>query len=123
MAVKATEYQQETMMFQAGNTAPTITNNVQKVLTNLRNALSDCHEMQLWSAGVSMADLIAAGFAPDPEDDTTSPDAQDIKDALADADAFALIFNTGQAPAGYPQVTGPYIYGNSIRNIIGTRTS
>jgi hypothetical protein len=124
MAVKATEYQQEIMMFQAGNTATGITNNVQRTLTSLRNALAACQELQLWAQSVSMADLIAAGFEPDPEDDTTSPDAQAIKSALADAAAFAQIFDTGQAPGSYPQVAGePYVYGQSIRNVIGTRTT
>jgi hypothetical protein len=111
-------------MFQAGNTAPGITANVQRTLVNLRNALSDAQQAQLWAASVSMADLIEAGFTPDPDDPTTSPDAQDIKSALADADAYALIFDTGQAPGSYPQVTGdPYVYGQSIRNIIGPRAT
>jgi hypothetical protein len=107
-------------MFQAGNSATGITNNVQRALVNLRNALSDCEQMQLWAVGVSMADLIAAGFATDPDDDTTSPDAQAIKSALADASAFASIFDTGNWPDGYPS---PYIFGASIRNIIGPRST
>lgn len=114
---------EEVVMFQAGNTAAGITANVQRTLVNLRNALADAQQAQLWAESVSMADLITAGFEPDPEDESTSPDAQDIKSALADAAAFAQIFDTGQAPGSYPQVSDPYVYGQSIRNIIGPRAS
>jgi hypothetical protein len=42
-----------------------------------------------------------------------------ILSAIADAHALWVIYTTGQAPATYPQVTGPYVFGASQRAIIG----
>jgi hypothetical protein len=107
-------------MFQAGNSATGITNQVQMILVNLRNALVDAEQANLWAQGVSMGDLINAGFAPDPGDPTTSPDAQALKSALADAAALKQLAYAGSLPDNYPP---DYVFVSSLLNIIGARAT
>lgn len=105
-------------MFETGTSPQAVVNQVSGVLTQLRNSLAAAKELQLWAAGVSISDLIALGFEPDADDNTTSADAVAIKSALADADGFAQLFDTG-TDARNPGAG--YIYGQSIRAVIGTR--
>lgn len=105
-------------MFTTGTSPQAVVNQVSGVLANLRNSLAAAKELQLSLAGVSIQDLIAFGFTPDPDDGTQSADAQAIKSAVADADGFAQIFDSG---ADSRNPGAGYIYGQSIRNVIGTR--
>lgn len=113
-----TRTEEQPRMFTTGTSPQAVVNQVSGVLTNLRNSLAAAKELQLSLAGVSIQDLIAFGFAVDPNDDTQSPDAQAIKSAVADADGFAQLFDTGTDSR---DPGAGYIYGQSIRAVIGTR--
>lgn len=95
----------------SANTAQYIINNAQNKLTALRNALEDAENYYQWLSGYAQADLVGIGMA--------SADVAAIFTAFADANAIYQVYTTGQAPASYPQVTGPYIFAASQRIIIG----
>ena len=100
-------------MFNAsGLNAQQITGTVQSILARHRDSLQLLAGMYAWSSGVSNAELVAVGFS--------STDAATLQGAIADAHAEYLIHTTGQAPSGYPQVTGtPYVYQASQNQVIG----
>jgi hypothetical protein len=85
---------------------------IQGQLKALRDALHTIEELYAWSSGLSQADMEAAtGNSP--------ADALVTMSAIADAFAIRQIYNTGQAPANYPQVVNPYPFANSQREVIG----
>jgi hypothetical protein len=92
-----------------------IAGNATGKLIALRQALRDIDDLYAWSSSVAAADLVAAGVP--------AADAPMILSAIADAHALWVIYTTGQAPATYPQVTGPYPFGASQRAIIGPQGS
>jgi hypothetical protein len=98
-------------VFTAGVTQAYVTNNAQAKLAALRRALNDLHDFQLWLSAYATADLVALGF--------TSADAQDIFNAIADANALYQIFATGQPPGTYPQAASAYVYSASQRIVTG----
>ena len=99
--------------FPAGITEAYIVNNAQNKLDQLRDALIACEQFFLWLKAYAAADLEAAPISMD------AASAVALFSAFADADAMYQIYTTGQAPATYPQVTGPYVYAASQRVIIG----
>jgi hypothetical protein len=100
--------------FPAGITEAYIINNAQQKLTALRDALVACEEFYQDSvAPYAITDYEAAPISMD------AASAQAIFTAFADANAMYQIYNTGQAPGTYPQVTSPYVYAASQRIVIG----
>jgi hypothetical protein len=96
----------------SANTPQYIINNAQAKLAALRNALAECEEYYQWLIGYAQADLTGIGMA--------TLDVSSIFTAFADANAFYQVWNTGQAPGSYPQVTTtPYVYAASMRIVIG----
>ena len=99
-------------MFNSGLTQAQILFNVQTRLMNLRAALTVATQLEAWAQGVAVADLTGIGFS--------AADAASLLSAISDASALAQVYNTGQAPGTYPQVTGtPYVYAASQRQVIG----
>jgi hypothetical protein len=95
----------------SANTPAYIINNAQAKLAALRNALQEAEQYYQWLSGYAQADLTGIGMA--------AGDVSAIFTAFADANAMYQVYTTGQAPASYPQVTGPYVYAASQRIVIG----
>ena len=102
-----------TLFNQTGNSSASIINQVQMGLVQLRNAFGVVGEMQKWADGVTQDDLVGLGMS--------TADAAGVLSAIADANAMKQIYDTGQAPDTYPQVSAPYVYGDSQRRVIGPR--
>jgi hypothetical protein len=98
-------------IFSAGITQAYVTNNAQAKLVALRNALEDVENFYQWLSNYALTDLEGLNF--------NANDGQQILNAFADANAMYQIYNTGQAPSTYPQVTSPYTYATSQRLVIG----
>jgi hypothetical protein len=102
------------VQFTAGITEQYIVNNAQSALVQLRDALDRVNDYYLWLSAYAATDLEAAPISMD------SVSAGNVLSAFADAHALYQIYNTGQAPSSYPQVTGtPYVFGASQRIVIG----
>jgi IS5 family transposase len=100
-------------MFNGGVAAATQLSQIAAKLSNLRFALEQANDLSLWAAGITNADM-ATGLG------LSSADAQTLKGALADMGSLYSLFATGQAAAGYPQVTGtPFVYASQARLVIG----
>jgi hypothetical protein len=96
-------------MFTTGLNQGMMLASIQNKLTTLRSALNDVADLQGWAAGVSATDL-------ETNLSINAADAAAILSAISDAAALSSIYQTGQAPATYPQVTGePYDYAASQR--------
>lgn len=98
-------------MFTTGLTQAQVLASIQAKLLNLRNALADVQDLYGWSSGLAVSDLEGIGF--------DASDAQEILSAIADANALADIYTTGQPPASYPQAASAYVYATSQRQVIG----
>jgi len=99
-------------IFGPGNvTAASISAEAIATCTELRGAAVRAVQLHDWLAGISDADLIAAGFK--------QADLDMCKAAVADAAAVAQILNTGLPPSTYPQPPSAYVYAASMRLIIG----
>jgi hypothetical protein len=101
------------VQFTAGITEQYIVNNAQSVLGQLRDALDRVNNFYLWLSAYAATDLEAAPVSMD------SVSTGNLLSAFADAHALYQIYNTGQAPASYPQVASPYVYGASQRIVVG----
>jgi hypothetical protein len=96
-----------------GTTQQQVLTNVQTVLMKLRDALWSVSDMHNWTAAQSAQDLINLGF--------TAADANMVLSAMADANVFSQMYDTGTMPAsyGYTAPANPYIFGQSQRAVIG----
>lgn len=99
--------------FPAGITQQYIVNNAQAKLRALRQAIHDVQDLYAWLSAYAATDLEAAPISMD------AASATALLSAIADANAVGQVYLTGQAPGSYPQVTGPYVYVNSQRVIMG----
>jgi hypothetical protein len=99
-------------MFSTGLSTQQVNALIQSKLYALRKALEDVQDLQMWAAGISLADVeTATGL--------TEADATTVKSAIADASALGDYYNTGLPPATYPQPSSAYPYGQSQRAVIG----
>ena len=102
-------------MFTTGLSQAQILSSIQAKLINLRNAIGDAENLHTWSSGIAASDLEAIGFSPS--------DASALLSAIADANAMAQIYRTGQPPGvgqgGYPQASSSYVYAASQSQVIG----
>jgi hypothetical protein len=87
-------------------------------LTQFRNGINAVEDAYKWSSGVSEADLMAQ---PPDGLGMSQANADALLSALADAHAVAEYFNTGLPPGTYPQPPSGYVYGASVRRVIGPR--
>jgi len=98
-------------MFNAQYTQPgQLIGQVQQGLMAMRAAMAAVSDMYAWSSGVSSAELVACGLP--------QADADALLSAIADAHGIAMIFNTGSDPRNPP---ANYVYGASVRRVIGAR--
>lgn len=99
-------------MFTTGLTQGQVLASIQAKLLNLRNALSDVQDLYGWSSGIAATDLETdLGF--------NAADANALLGAIADANAVAQVYSTGQPPSTYPQAASAYVYAASQRQVIG----
>lgn len=99
-------------MFSTGLSTQQVNALVQSKLFALRKALEDVHDLQQWSAGVTLTDMeTATGLS--------ATDAGTLKSAIADASALGDYYDTGLPPGTYPQPASAYVYGASQRQVIG----
>lgn len=85
---------------------------VQQKLSALREALNEVKDLYGWTSGITPTDFAtASGY--------TLTDAGSVMAAIADANALASYYNTGEPPGSYPQAAAAYIYGASQRAVIG----
>ena len=91
--------------------AAQLTGTVVADLLELRTVLGRLRERFRWTSSVALADIEGLGIDP--------VTAQSILTAVADANAFAQLYDTGMPPAAYPQPPTAYVYGASQRALIG----
>ena len=99
-------------MFATGLTQAQTLASIQGKLINLRNALSEVSELYGWTSGLAQADMEAAAGL-------SAGDASTALSAVADANALAQVYATGQPPGTYPQASSAYPYAASQRQVIG----
>lgn len=93
-------------MFNYQLTQAQVLNNVQVILRNLRTALEQAEDLYGWSSGIAASDLETLGF--------DAGDAQDILNAIADANSLAGLYNGGSFSG-----TLPYNFSASQRTVLG----
>lgn len=96
-------------------TGQEIVSNAQTILLNLRRSLKAAEDFQRWLSGLAVTDLTAS---PGPAMSTN--DAQDIMNAMADANGLAQLYRTGTDPRTLP---AGYNYGTSQVNVLGPELS
>lgn len=89
-------------MFTANTNSAALVASIQNAIKALRDDLYNIQKLHAWSSGVSTAELVGLGLS--------TSDANALLSAINDANAIAQIYQSGQAPGTYPQVTGPYPY-------------
>lgn len=80
-------------------------------LIALRAALDDVADLYKWASGLAVADLTTLGMS--------TPGANALLSAIADAHALSLIYTTGLPPSTYPQPASAYVYAASQATVIG----
>lgn len=99
-------------MFTTGLTQAQTLASIQAKLKALRDALGDIEDLYGWSSGIAATDLEA-------DLQFNDADAQSILSAIADANALAQVYNTGNPPSSYPQASSVYVYSATQRQVIG----
>ena len=99
-------------MISTGLTQAEVTNLIQLKLKALRDALTSVAELYGWTSGITPTDLSSASTY-------SVSDASGVMAAIADANALASYYNTGEPPLSYPQAVSSYTYGASQRAVIG----
>lgn len=81
-------------MFNYGMTQAQVTSQIQQTLLSLRNALEAAANLYTWTSSLALSDLETLGYSPD--------DAQDILNAVADANSLAGIYKGGTFGGSLP---------------------